>query len=139
MDGCAPGIFGIGRMAPSTMLPDHRELFEVKGRSLRIGNVRLAAFVDENTAAGSHTSWPPQVQCPTNHVEHMDTHVSHNSIPVFHEGTPAAGMDQRIVWAHWSWPRPHFVIEMLRRHRIRWIFASSHMVVAIDFHQTNLA
>ena len=60
VEGRAPGILRIGRLAPAAVLPDDLEIAEIEGRCLRVGDVRLAGFVDENSAVWKHSCGQPR-------------------------------------------------------------------------------
>src|SRR2546427_12473236 len=69
----------------------------------------------------------------------MDAHVTDDTVAVFHESTPTAGMHEFVVGAHRRRARPHFVIEVIRRGGIRRILPRAHMVIATNFDDADFA
>ena len=83
---------------------------------------------------------PAQVEHPADHVEHVDAHVADDAVAVFHEGAPAARMDQRVVGPHRRGAGPHLVVEVVGRRRRRAGSRVARMlVVAVDLDRPTLA
>ncbi len=77
----------------------------------------------------------PRPEHPPHHIEHVDAHVAHNAVAIFHERAPAARVHQAVVRAHGRGARPHFVIEIGRRIRVGRIAGRAHVIVAADLDQ----
>src|SRR5690349_9692770 len=88
-----PRVFWIGCLSPTTVLPHHPEVIEVEGCGLRIGDVRFACFVDEDSSSGRDSRRPTQAQHPARHVEHMDAHIADYSVSVLHKRAPGTRMN----------------------------------------------
>ena len=61
---------------------------------------------------------PAEVEHPADHVEHVDAHVAHDAVAVFHEGPPPALVRQAVVGPQRGGAGPHFVVEVVG-HRLR--------------------
>ena len=134
-----PRMLRIVCLTPTAVLPNHSQILEIEGRGLRIGDIGFARLIDKDAAGRCDPGGPPEIHHPACHVEHMDAHVAHNAIPVFHESAPSARMDQTVVGAHRRRSGPHFVIEVLRRRGVGRIRGRSHVVVAVNLNQCDLA
>src|SRR5258706_3892995 len=139
IEGGAPLIFWIGWIAPGAMLPDNLKIAEIERRLLSVGDIGFALFVDENAAGRADVFGPAEIEHPANHVEHVDTHVADDAVAVFHKGAPASGMAKLVVGTHRGRASPHFVIEIVGRSGVRRILPRAHVVVTIDFDESNLS
>jgi len=54
IEGGSPALFGIGSFAPGAVLPYNLQVIKIEGSGLRIGNVRFALLVHENSASGAY-------------------------------------------------------------------------------------
>ena len=88
IDKEGPRIVGIRRRSPGTVLPDGVEVVKLEGGGLRVGYVRLAALLDEYPAGGGDALGPAEAEHPPHGVEHVDAHVAHDPVAVFHKGAP---------------------------------------------------
>ena len=139
VDRGAPGILGVGRLSPGAMLPDDVQVAEVERGRLGVGDVRLALLVDQDAAGRGDPLGPAQAEHPAHHVEHVDAHVAHDAVAVLHERPPAAGMDDRIVGPHRGRAGPHLVVEVFGRRTVGRVGIISHVIIAIDLDQADLA
>src|SRR5258708_21478069 len=87
---CAPWILCIRWITVGAMLPDYPQIVVVESRGLGVGDVRLARLPNKNAASGRDALRPAQAKHPANHVEHVDAHVAHDPVSVFHERAPAS-------------------------------------------------
>src|SRR5205085_7478492 len=73
-----------GQVAPCAVGPDDVQVVVGEGGGLGVGDVRLAVAVNQDAAGGADGLWPTQAEHPTDHVEHVDAHVSDDAVAVFH-------------------------------------------------------
>src|SRR5439155_25039949 len=104
-----------------------------------IGDVGLARLVHQDAAGGTDPPGPAQVHHPPYHVEHVNAHVAHDAVAVFHERAPTPRVDQFVVGSERRRAGPQLVIEVFRLGDIRRIFPGAHMVVATDLDQGDLS
>ena len=121
------------------MLPDDVEVAKIECRRLRVGDVGLGALAHQDAARRADALRPAQLEHPASHVEHVNAHVAHDPVAVFHERPPSARMDDRIKGPHGGGPGPHFLVEVIRRVGVGRVGIVPHMVVAINLDQTDLA
>ena len=95
------------------MLPDDVQVAEVERGRLRVGDVGLGSFCDQDAARGADRFGPAQPEHPAHHVEHVDAHVAHDAVAVLHERAPAAGMGDRVVGPQRGRAGPHFPVEVV--------------------------
>src|SRR5690349_13229608 len=100
-------------MTVRAMLPDHRQIAEVESGRLGVCNVGFTLLIDENAAAGTDALWPAKVKHPAHHIEHVNAHIAHDAVAIFHKGSPAARVNELVVRPHRCWPGPHLVIEVI--------------------------
>jgi hypothetical protein len=139
VEGGAPGVLGVGRVAPTAMGPVDLDVAKIEGGFLGIGDVGDAGFIDKDAAGGRDLRGPAEVHHPADHVEHVDAHVAHDAVAVLFEGAPAAGMLQAVPGAHGGGAGPHLIVEFGGDGGRGGRVLGPHVVVAVDFDVGDLA
>src|SRR5688572_6680525 len=139
IDRGAPRIFRVGRVAPGAVGPDDFDVPEIEGGGLSVGDVRLGFFLDENAAGGIDAGGRAEIEHPADHIEHVNAHVADDSVAVFHEGAPAAGMRDAIEGTHGGGAGPHFPIEIFGRGGVGRVGIVAHVVIAVGLDVSDFA
>ena len=113
VDRGSPGVLGVGRLAPGAMLPDDVEIAKVERGGLGVGDVGLGSLFDQDAARGADALGPAELEHPAHHVEHVDAHITHDAVAVFHEGPPASGVGDRVIGAERGRAGPHVPVEVV--------------------------
>ena len=121
------------------MSPDGLQVAEIEGSGLTIGSGGDAAFLNIDAAGRTDAFGPAKVHHPSGGIQHMDAHVAHDAIAVFHECPPSTWVDGWVVGSHWGRARPHVVVQMARRIRVWRILAIAHVIIAAQFHMGDFA
>ncbi len=121
------------------MLPSDVQVVVLERGGLRVANVRLARFIDENAAARRHALRPAETEHPAGHVVHVNAHVANDAVAIFHECSPPAAVRKPVVGPQWRRSAPHFVIQEFRDRLQRRVAVVSHVVIATDIDLADLA
>jgi len=97
------GIWGSGGLTPGAVRPDHIEAVVLKRGDLRVGDVGFAVFLNEDATGGGNSLGPAKIEHPADGVEHVNAHVTHEAVAVFHERCATSGGGARVRSRGWGW------------------------------------
>jgi len=139
VDKEGPGIIGIGREPPTAVLPVAVEGVVFKDGALGIRDVRFAFLLNEDSATGGNALGPAETEHPAHRIKHMDAHIAHDAVAIFHKGPPPALVRQAVVWPQGRRAGPHLIIEEIRNWLHGWIAVGTHVEITTHIHMTDLA